>query len=41
MTANAFVDDIQQRLEAGMNAHLTKPLQEEEILEAIHKYVKR
>ena len=41
MTANAFVDDIQQSLEAGMNAHLTKPLQEEEILEAIHKYVKR
>lgn len=41
MTANAFVDDIQQSADAGMNAHLTKPLQEEEILNAIQKYSKK
>ena len=26
MTANAFAEDVQQCLEAGMNAHLAKPL---------------
>lgn len=26
MTANAFVDDVQDALDAGMNAHLAKPL---------------
>lgn len=40
MTANAFTDDKQKSLEAGMNAHLTKPLQEKAIVKAIVKYVK-
>ena len=40
MTANAFTDDKQKSLEAGMNAHLTKPLQEKAIVKAIAKYVK-
>ena len=40
MTANAFTDDIQKSLEAGMNAHLTKPLQEKEIIKAVMKYIK-
>ena len=26
MTANAFAEDVQQSMEAGMNAHLAKPL---------------
>ena len=26
MTANAFADDIQQSLEAGMDMHLSKPI---------------
>ena len=39
MTANAFIDDVQRSLDAGMNAHLTKPLQEKEIVKAIRKYV--
>lgn len=26
MTANAFADDIQQSLAAGMNAHISKPM---------------
>ena len=26
MTANAFADDVQQILDAGMNAHLSKPI---------------
>lgn len=40
MTANAFTDDMQKSLEAGMNAHLTKPLKESSIVKTIVKYVK-
>jgi K+-sensing histidine kinase KdpD len=40
MTANAFTDDMQKSLEAGMNAHLTKALKESSIVKAIVKYVK-
>ena len=40
MTANAFTDDAQKSLDAGMNAHLTKPLKESSIVKAIAKYVK-
>ncbi|MDD6397613.1 MAG: response regulator [Selenomonadaceae bacterium] len=41
MTANAFADDVQRSIEAGMNEHLTKPLQEGEIIKAINKYIKK
>ena len=37
MTANAFQDDIQASLDAGMNAHITKPLYRERIEEAVAK----
>ena len=40
MTANAFPEDIQQSREAGMNEHLTKPLQEENLLRTIRWYMK-
>ncbi len=40
MTANAFTDDIQRSYDAGMNEHLTKPLQESEIIGALRKYAK-
>ena len=39
MMANAFTDDIQRSFDAGMNEHLTKPLQESEIIRALHKYL--
>ena len=41
MTANAFADDVQRSIEAGMNEHLTKALQEGEIIKAINKYIKK
>ena len=41
MTANAFIDDIQRSLDAGMNEHLTKPLQESDIISALQKYLKQ
>ena len=40
MTANAFREDARKSREAGMNEHLSKPLQEEELARAIGKYVK-
>lgn len=40
MTANAFTDDIKRSLDAGMNEHLTKPLQEKDIVKALMKYLK-
>ena len=41
MTANAFDEDARKCLEAGMNAHLSKPLQIEQVLETIHDLCKR
>ena len=35
MTANAFAEDIQASLEAGMNGHLSKPIVIEEVVKAI------
>ena len=38
MTANAFVEDRQKSVEAGMNAHITKPLDVEQVLECLDKW---
>ena len=35
MTANAFAEDVQASLDAGMNAHIAKPLQMDEVLKTI------
>ncbi len=40
MTANALDEDIQNSLEAGMNAHLSKPINIVEMFNAMHKYIK-
>ena len=37
MTANAFAEDAKQWLDAGMNAHLSKPLQMEIVVSTIAK----
>lgn len=39
MTANAFVDDIQRSREAGMNEHLSKPLDIDMVIAAICRCV--
>jgi signal transduction histidine kinase/CheY-like chemotaxis protein len=39
MTANVFKEDIDKCLEAGMNAHIGKPIQMEEVLEQLRKYL--
>ena len=38
MTANAFDEDVRQCLDAGMNAHLAKPLQMDQVIEVISRY---
>ena len=38
MTANAFIDDISQSHAAGMNEHLTKPLNMEDVVALIYQY---
>ena len=41
MTANAFAEDVQESLDAGMNAHLVKPLSPEELLKTIGAMLKK
>ena len=40
MTANALDEDVQNSLEAGMNAHLSKPINIVEMFAVMHKYIK-
>ena len=35
MTANAFAEDVQASLDAGMNGHLSKPIEMDEVIKAI------
>ncbi len=39
MTANSFAEDIQASLDAGMNAHLSKPIVIDEVIKTILRYV--
>ena len=41
MTANAFREDAEKCFEAGMNAHLSKPLDLAAVFSVLRKYVKR
>ena len=40
MTANAFAEDAETAKQAGMNAHLSKPLDIQKMLTVIAKYMK-
>lgn len=39
MTANAFTEDIQRSKNAGMNEHLTKPLDIEQLMKCLEKWI--
>ena len=41
MTANAFVDDMEKTREAGMNAHLSKPLDSGKLLTVLAKLIQK
>jgi len=40
LTANAFDEDVQRSLQAGLNAHLTKPIQPEALYETLESLIK-
>ena len=41
MTANAFAEDVQASLDAGMNGHLSKPIVIDEVVKAISRNIRR
>ena len=40
MTANAFDEDVQRSLQAGMNAHLSKPVEPERLYKTLGEFIK-
>jgi signal transduction histidine kinase/DNA-binding response OmpR family regulator len=40
LTANAFDEDVQQSLQAGLNAHLSKPVEPEVLFETLEKLIR-
>ena len=40
LTANAFDEDVQRSLQAGMNAHLSKPIEPERLYATMAKLIK-
>lgn len=38
LTANAFDEDAKKCMEAGMNAHLTKPIEIDHVIEVLGQY---
>ena len=39
MTADAFADDIRKSEEAGMNAHISKPIDIEKLEDALQTWI--
>ncbi len=39
MTANVFKEDIEKCLEAGMNSHIGKPIDFDEVLKTLHSFL--
>ncbi|MEG2857762.1 MAG: response regulator, partial [Clostridia bacterium] len=39
MTANAFAEDIQKSMDAGMNEHLTKPIEPKQLYAVLAQFI--
>lgn len=39
LTANAFEEDVKQCLQAGMNAHLSKPVESERLYQVLRELI--
>ena len=39
LTANAFDEDVQRSLQAGMNAHLTKPVESDHLFQTLGELI--
>ena len=39
MTANAYREDAEKAIQAGMNAHLAKPIELDNLMAALRKYL--
>jgi CheY-like chemotaxis protein len=40
MTAHAYKEDVEEALAAGMNGHLSKPIDRLELMETVGKIIK-
>ena len=40
LTANAFDEDVQRSLQAGMNAHLSKPVESEHLFATLEQLIR-
>jgi CheY-like chemotaxis protein len=40
-TANAFDEDVQRSLQAGLNAHLSKPVQSDALFKTLAKFIRK
>ena len=40
MTADAFAEDVRRSLDCGMNAHVAKPIDVQEVMRLLEKYIK-
>jgi CheY-like chemotaxis protein len=40
LTANAFDEDVQRSMQAGLNAHLSKPVEPEALFETLESLIK-
>ena len=41
LTANAFDEDVQRSLQAGLNAHLSKPVQPEALFATLANFIRK
>lgn len=41
MSANAFKEDVERSLNAGMNAHTTKPIEIEKLVKLLSEYLSK